>query len=126
LRRVRLVSCFGAEISGEVETVHGPVGRGLSNGIPPLTVTFAGSRIPIRLLPPRLLGRPRARRGEALVVASDASPLDGGPSPSLSAAVAAGAYVLARRVVLLGATAVPLVRLREAAAAPTPVDFVKG
>jgi len=64
-------------------------------------------------------------RGEALVVASDASPLDGGPSPSLSAAVAAGAYVLARRVVLLGATAVPLARLREAAAAPTPVDFVK-
>jgi hypothetical protein len=100
LRRVRLVSCFGAEISGEVETVHGLVGRGLSmvlwaperDGLPPpLTVTFAGSRIPIRLLPPRLLGRPRARRGEAFVVASDASPLDGGPSPSLSAAVAAGA-----------------------------------
>lgn len=63
----------------------------------------------------------------AFVVASDASPLDGGPSLSLSAAVADGAYVLTRRPVLLGSSAsIPLVRLREAAASPTPVDLAKG
>jgi hypothetical protein len=69
--------------------------------------------------------RRRTRRGGAFVVASAASPLDGGLSP---AATAADAYVLARRVVLLGASAIPFVSLGEAAAAPTPVavDLVKG
>jgi len=66
------------------------------------------------------------RMGYLLLSPSPSPPLDGGPSPSLAAAVAGGAYVQARRVVLLGASAVLLVRLREAAAAPTPVDLVKG
>ena len=88
------------------------VGRGLSNGIVGSRAGWATSSSRRRL----------PRRSHS----NTASPLDGGPSPSLAAAVAAGAYVLARRVVLLGASAVPLVRLREAAAAPTPVDLVKG
>jgi hypothetical protein len=55
------------------------------------------------------------------VVALHSSPPDAGPSPS------AEAGVLARRAVLLGASAaIPLVSLREAAAAPTNEDTLTG
>jgi hypothetical protein len=56
-----------------------------------------------------------------VVASCSSSPPDGGPSPS------ADASVLARRAVLLGASAaIPLVRLRKAAAAPTTGDTVTG
>uniref|UniRef100_A0A0E0BY76 Uncharacterized protein n=1 Tax=Oryza meridionalis TaxID=40149 RepID=A0A0E0BY76_9ORYZ len=60
----------------------------------------------------------RARRGAAIVAsnsASSSSSGDAGPSQS------AGAYVLARRGVLLGVSALPLLRAREAAAAAATV-----
>jgi hypothetical protein len=82
---------------------------------PPLAFHYPSSAFGGAACPSRCRGRGRARRGAASVVASSASTPDGGPSTS-----AADACVLARRVVLLGASAaVPLFRLCEAAAATT-------
>ncbi|KAG8045882.1 hypothetical protein GUJ93_ZPchr0008g11394 [Zizania palustris] len=52
----------------------------------------------------------RARRGAGAIVASSASPDDAGPSQ-------AAAYIVERRAVLLGVSALPLLRARESAAA---------
>ena len=68
--------------------------------------------------PAAAAGRRRARIGAAIVASSD-----GGPSPSSPSA----GYVLARRAVLLGVSALPLLRDTAAkAAAPGNGGLVSG